>query len=302
MPGSPADPLALLGARIRDTARPVPLPDGRQLPVLDYYDAKELARGLPRGARRGEKGLPGRPRGSALARVERAALALGVWPERYLRNHDTYSAAEQLRLLESRAALVGLGGLGGHVLELLARAGVGAVRAADGDEFEPSNLNRQLYATRRTLGGYKAAAAAARLGQVNAAVEFEPVAGFLDEAGMEALASGCRVCLDALGGLKDRAALARAAGRSGVPLVTAAVSGQSGIVATVPPGAKSPAEFFGSGSGAEDSQGTPSPTVAMAASLMAAEALNILCGRAPALAGKALAFDLSDMRFETFTL
>ena len=95
--------------------------------------------------------------------MERTALELGICPERYLRNLDAYSLAEQLRLLKSHAALVGLGGLGGYVLELLARAGVGSIRAADGDEFVPSNLNRQLYATRRTLCGYKAAAAAARM-------------------------------------------------------------------------------------------------------------------------------------------
>lgn len=296
------EPAALLGARILEMARSRRLPDGRELSVLGFYEAKDLARSLPRGAQRGTNGQPGRPRGRALAQVERAALALGVWPERYLRNYDTYSAAEQLCLLESRAALIGLGGLGGQVLELLARAGVGAVRAADGDEFEPSNLNRQLYATRRTLGGYKAAAAAARLGLVNLAVEFEPVADFVDEAGMAALSADAQVCLDALGGLAGRAGLARAAGRAGIPLVTAAVSGQTGLVATVLPGGKSPAEFFGSGAGSEESQGTPAPAVATAASLMAAEALNILCGRAPALAGKALAFDLADMRFETFSL
>ena len=95
--------------------------------------------------------------------IEAAALSLGVCPERYLRNFEAYSLEEQLRLLSGRVALVGLGGLGGYVLELLARAGVGAVRVADGDEFCPSNLNRQLFATRRGLGGDKAAAAAARL-------------------------------------------------------------------------------------------------------------------------------------------
>jgi len=230
------------------------------------------------------------------------ALSLGVWPERYLRNFDAYSIEEQLRLLSSRAAMLGLGGLGGYVLELLARAGVGALCAADGDEFVASNLNRQLYATRRSLGGYKAAAAAARLRQVNAAVAFEPVARFLDEADIGRFIDGADLCLDALGGLKDRPALARQAAKAGIPLVTAAVSGQSGLVATVLPGAKSPADFFGAGAGAEDAQGTLAPAVAAAASLMAAEALNILCGRGPALAGKMLLFDLSRMSFETVVL
>lgn len=287
---------AALAARIRELAQPTRLPDGRECAVLPFYAARDLARGLGRSRSKG--GL----RGRAEARVERTALALGIRPERYLRNFDAYSPEEQLRLLNARAAMVGLGGLGGYVLELLARAGVGGIRAADGDEFAASNLNRQLYATRRSLGGYKAAAAAARMALVNPAVAFEPVARFLDEADMGRFVAGADLCLDALGGLKDRAMLARQASAAGVPLVTAAVAGQSGFVATVLPGALAPAEFLGAGAGAEDSQGTPAPAVAAAASLMAGEALNILCGRGPALAGKMLLFDLARMSFETVTL
>lgn len=302
MPARTPSAETLLARCVRELAQPTRLPDGRELPMLPFFAAKELARSLGRSRRPLLPEDERRPPGRAVAKVERAALAAGVMPERYLRNFDCYGLDEQLRLLSSRAAMLGLGGLGGHVLELLARAGVGALRAADGDEFVASNLNRQLYATRSSLGGYKAAAAAARLRQVNLAVDFEPVARFLDEADMGRFIAGADLCLDALGGLKDRPAFARQAAHAGIPLVTAAVSGQSGLVATVLPGATSPADLFGAGAGAEDAQGTPAPAVATAASLMAGEALNILCGRGPALAGKMLLFDLSRMSFETVTL
>lgn len=264
------------------------LPDGRQRPCLPLAVAEELALSLR---------LP-------LAQVEIAALEQGIAPERYLRNFDTYTLAEQARLLASRVALVGLGGLGGYVLELLARAGVGGVTAADGDEFAPSNLNRQLYCTSRSLGGFKAAAAAARVERVNPAVVFTPVAAFLDEANMARLLGGAQLCIDALGGLTDRPALARAAGAAGIPLLTAAVAGQSGYVATVLPGQPSPADFFGpdASAPAENTLGTPGPAVCAASAILAGEALNILCGRAPALAGSMLLFDLSRMSFETVRL
>jgi len=289
---------ALLDERILSCVQRTRLNDGTQLPVLPFYFVQDLARGLNRG----KNAKPDQPRGRAVAMVERAALALGVCPERYLRNYDAYSLAEQLRLLEGDLALVGLGGLGGNVLELLARAGVGRICAADGDEFVPSNLNRQLYATRRSLGGYKAAAAAARVKLVNPAVSFEPVASFLGEADMARFLEGAHLCLDALGGLKDRAALLRAAGAAGIALVTAAVAGQSGFVATVLPGATGPADLFGAGAAAEDTLGTPAPAVATAAALMAGEALNILTGRGAKLAGKMLVFDLNQMSFETMRL
>jgi len=289
-------PLTLtLEENIRALARLDTQPDGGQRLVLPYYAVLDLARGLGRPR--------GRPRSGNVARVELAALALGIPPERYLRNGGTYSLAEQARLLGSRAAMVGLGGLGGHVLEILARSGVGHIRAADGDECQPSNLNRQLLCTRRSINGYKAAAAAARVQLLNPAVDFEPVAAFLDEDLMERFLAGADLALDALGGLKDRPALLRQAARAGIPLVTAAVAGQAGFVATVLPGATGPADLFGpGGEGAEDTLGTPAPAVAAAAALMGAEALNILCGRAPSLAGAMLVFDLEAMRFERVRL
>ncbi len=246
---------------IRSMTQSARLADGRETPMLPFFFTQDIARTLSRKRMK-------HPRGRAVALVERTALSMGVWPERYLRNHEAYSLEEQLRLLGSSAVLMGLGGIGGQVLELLARAGVGRVSAADGDEFVPSNLNR------RSLGGYKAAAAAARMRLVNPAVDFEPVALHVTEPDMPRLLEGVDVCLDALGGQAERAALLRQAGRVELTVVTAAVCGRRGFVATA----------------------------AAAASLMAGEALSILCGRGPALAGKMLAFDLSAMRFETVTL
>ena len=186
------------------------------------------------------------------------------------------------------------------MLEILARTGVGHICAADGDEFQPSNLNRQLLCTRRSINGYKCAAAAARVQLVNPAVDFEPVAAYLDEALMGRFLVGADLAVDALGGLSDRPALLRQAASAGIPLVTAAVAGQAGFVATVLPGATGPADILGTtdSTAADTSLGTPAPAVATAAALMSAEALNILCGRGPRLAGAMLVFDLEAMSFE----
>ncbi|MDO9631014.1 MAG: ThiF family adenylyltransferase, partial [Humidesulfovibrio sp.] len=208
-------PLSLtLDESIRALARVDMRLDGCQCQVLPYFAVLDLARGLGRSQGNGKS----QPRSKAMAHVELAALALGIMPERYLRNSTTYSFAEQIRLLQSRVALVGLGGLGGHVLEILARSGVGQICAADGDEFQPSNLNRQLLCTQRSINGYKAAAAAARVQQVNPAVDFEPVAAYLDEGLMERFLLGANLAVDALGGLKDRPALLRQAAAAGIPL------------------------------------------------------------------------------------
>ncbi|MBU1001612.1 MAG: ThiF family adenylyltransferase [Proteobacteria bacterium] len=240
--------------------------------------------------------------GLALREVQARCLDAGIVPERYARNLTTHSLSEQARLLRSRVVVVGLGGLGGHVLEILCRMGVGRISAADGDLFEQSNLNRQLLSSSLTLERTKATAALERARLINPAVELLADGVFWDFEDMETVLAGADLAVDAMGGLDDRPALQRAAAGAGVPLVTAAIAGMSGYVATVLPGQVGPATLFGTGAAAEDSLGSPAPSVAVAASLQCAEALGILCGWAPTLAGKMLIFDLADMTFETMQI
>ncbi len=72
-------------------------------------------------------------------------------------------------LARSRVAVFGLGGVGGYVVEALARCGVGALDLIDSDRISPSNLNRQILATGETLGQWKTDAAAARVCSINPA-------------------------------------------------------------------------------------------------------------------------------------
>ena len=71
------------------------------------------------------------------------------------------------KLENARVAVVGLGGVGGHVLETLARAGVGSFILIDGDLVDESNLNRQIIATADTVGTPKAEAAKQRVLSIN---------------------------------------------------------------------------------------------------------------------------------------
>ena len=66
------------------------------------------------------------------------------------------------KLKGARVAVFGLGGVGGQAFEALLRSGIGALDVVDGDRFQPSNLNRQLLATAKTLGLSKTAAARLR--------------------------------------------------------------------------------------------------------------------------------------------
>lgn len=71
------------------------------------------------------------------------------------------------KLANSRVAVFGLGGVGSYTLEALVRSGVGAVDLIDDDKVCLTNLNRQLYATHKTLGQYKVDVAAQRIAEIN---------------------------------------------------------------------------------------------------------------------------------------
>lgn len=76
--------------------------------------------------------------------------------------------ADALRILrQARVAVFGLGGVGGYVVEALARSGIGTLDLVDNDRISVSNLNRQLLATHRTLGLYKTDAALDRVRDID---------------------------------------------------------------------------------------------------------------------------------------
>lgn len=75
------------------------------------------------------------------------------------------------RLSGSRVAVFGIGGVGGYVCEALVRSGVGAFDLIDDDRVCLTNLNRQILATRKTVGRYKAEVMAERMKEINPNVE-----------------------------------------------------------------------------------------------------------------------------------
>lgn len=70
-------------------------------------------------------------------------------------------------LAAARVAVFGIGGVGGYTVEALVRSGVGAIDLVDDDRVCLTNLNRQIYATRKTVGKYKVDVAAERIAEIN---------------------------------------------------------------------------------------------------------------------------------------
>jgi len=134
------------------------------------------------------------------------------------------AALEQLGA--SRVTVFGLGGVGSFAVEALARAGVGHLRLVDHDVVGPSNLNRQLFALRSTLGLAKAEVAAARVRDINPDCDVEPRVTFIHtETLPDLLTPRPDVMVDAIDSMACKVALMRTAHDSGIPIITAMGAG-----------------------------------------------------------------------------
>ncbi|MBR3403471.1 MAG: tRNA threonylcarbamoyladenosine dehydratase [Parasporobacterium sp.] len=85
----------------------------------------------------------------------------------FSRTQLLYGEASMQKLAACRVAVFGIGGVGGYVVEALARSGIGALDLIDDDRVCLANLNRQILATRRTVGKYKVDVAAERVHEIN---------------------------------------------------------------------------------------------------------------------------------------
>ena len=227
--------------------------------------------------------------------VELAALEARVLPRRYLRSLGTVGWEGQIRLLRSTVAVVGLGGLGGSVVEGLARMGVGRLIVVDGDVFLDHNLNRQVLSAEADLGLLKAEVTRAKVAQINAAVEVIVHPEEATRENLPRLLDGAEVVVDALDRLPTRLTLQEAAQELGIPMVHGAIAGYFGQVMTIFPEDEGLRALYGGGSvpqqGIEVELGCPAATPMMVAAWQVQEVLKILLGRGQLLRHKMLFMD-----------
>ena len=95
-------------------------------------------------------------------------------PDQYTRTRRLLGQDAMAALKSAHVAVFGIGGVGGHVAEVLARSGVGELTLFDNDTVALSNLNRQLVALHSTLGQYKAEVMAARIADIDPAILVHP--------------------------------------------------------------------------------------------------------------------------------
>jgi molybdopterin/thiamine biosynthesis adenylyltransferase len=277
--------------RIRESSKKISDSAGRETEILEDRAAQEIAAQC----------------GLSLHEVYRSALGLGVCPYRYIRNRDILSMQEQLKLAESQVAVVGAGGLGGQVVLLLARVGIGRLTIVDYDFFDETNLNRQALCGSDTLGISKSQAALDAVASINPAVLVVSHPVRFDADNIDALLVGSDVIVDALDNVADRLILQEAASRLGIPMVHGDLAGFEGRVMTIYPGDAGVKQLYGSETvnqgGVEKPEallGVPAVTSALIGTLQAMEVLKILLKRGNILQNVMVYFDLENGLMEEF--
>lgn len=222
--------------------------------------------------------------------------------KRYIKNMKALSEEDMKILFRSKVCVVGCGGLGGYIIEMLGRIGVGYITAIDGDCFDETNLNRQLISHTENIGKSKAEEAMKRMKLVNPHVIINPINKMIDEKNATTLLKGHHVIVDALDNIRSRKVLNTFSSRLSIPMVHGAIAGFYGQVTTIYPGDNTFDYIYPDNEdlnkGIEVELGNPSFIPPLVAAIEVSEVIKILTNKGELLRSKILLIDLLNNNFD----
>ncbi len=232
----------------------------------------------------------------SLRDIEKVALKHLILPARFTRN--SLSCHEQLRLLQSRVAVIGCGGLGGRTAELLARLGIGHLTLTDPDIFSESNLNRQIFCTTETLAHSKVEVIADELQKINPVLGTEVHINTFDGASI----AKADIVIDGLDTPTARKELAKLCQEQKIPMVHGAVKEWYGQVGVDHAENRLISTLYQRTKVSPSSPKVLAMNVALIASIQTAEAVKILLRHKSNLRKSWLQTDLRYCDFETIPI
>ena len=211
---------------------------------------------------------------------------------------DEIGIEGQQRLLAAHVLVIGAGGLGSPAAMYLASSGVGSLTLVDDDDVDLTNLQRQVMHTTARIGQPKVESGRAALMQINPGVEVTALRERAAGARLDELVRGASVVLDCSDNFATRHAVNRACVAARVPLVSGAAirfDGQVSVFDARDDASPCYACLFPEEGGFEDvacsNMGVFAPLVGVIGAMQAAEALKLLLGIKPSLAGRLLLLD-----------
>ncbi|WP_243279199.1 HesA/MoeB/ThiF family protein [Romboutsia sp. 1001713B170131_170501_G6] len=212
--------------------------------------------------------------------------------KRYERNIGTLTKSENDKLKDFKVCIVGCGGLGGYVIEMLSRIGIGYLKLVDEDIFDVSNLNRQILCNENNIGQNKVIEAKERIKLINNNVNIDIVSEHLDSNNCEKIINNCHVVIDALDNIKTRFVLQKYCETLNIPLIHGAISGWYGQVSTIYPGDNNLEDIYKYKKEIDNKLGNPSFTPGLVASIQVSETIKVLLNKGEILRNKVLFIDL----------
>lgn len=215
----------------------------------------------------------------------------------------------QARLLESHVAVIGAGGIGSPAILYLAAAGVGQLTVIDDDAVALSNLQRQVLFTTADIDRPKADAAKEAVARLTPDAAIIPLSQRITGENAETLLAGADAILDGCDNFETRLAVADAATRLKIPLISAAVGqfeGQLGVYRGWEAHKPCYRCLVGSDPAQAEAscadQGVIGALTGVLGSLAALETIRALVPFGEDAAGKLLIADLLSLRFRTLSL
>ncbi|MGJ7483927.1 HesA/MoeB/ThiF family protein [Variovorax sp. LT2P21] len=222
---------------------------------------------------------------------------------------EEYGIDGQARVDAGHALVIGAGGLGSPVCLYLAAAGVGHITLVDDDHVDLTNLQRQIAHTTARVGQAKVASAAEAMHAINPDIVIATHALRADDAMLATLVAAADVVVDCSDNFATRHAVNRACVAHARPLVAGAAirfDGQLSVYDTRDDASPCYACVFPADADFEETRcavlGAFGPVVGTIGTLQASEALKLLAGISPSMAGRLLMFDGRATRFDSLQL
>lgn len=144
----------------------------------------------------------------------------------YDRTKLLLSDDEFARLRSAHVLIIGVGGVGGYAVEMLARAGVGAITLVDGDRIDETNINRQIIADSQNVGEYKCDAFKERIARINPEIKVRVLNIRYNESTDDAIFdSKYSYIIDAIDSVDDKVRLIVSAHNRNIPVISAMGAG-----------------------------------------------------------------------------
>ena len=220
---------------------------------------------------------------------------------------DGFDLDKQETLMQSRALIIGLGGLGCAAAQYLVASGIGSITLVDDDTVENTNLQRQILHSESSIGSLKVDSAYNALIKLNSEVDISCIAQRQDKRQLLSLLQTHDIILDCSDNLSTRNLLNEVAYESKKPLISGAAIRMEGQILCVSPIDQSAcyacvSHFFGEQTLSCVDSGVMSPLVGVIGAMQALEAIKVITGFGVSPTNKLMMFDAMTSSWESFNV